>query len=110
MSCHASVLVGGHVPHPPHNHVEEGLLIPLHGEVESPFRAVPPTPHRGRSGSGPDRSSTTRPGSIHDPEPRHHAGRLRDVQWHAPLAGAAKPLGVDVLRSKTSPRPQVRRF
>ncbi|MGH8246009.1 MAG: cupin domain-containing protein, partial [Gammaproteobacteria bacterium] len=34
MSCHASVLTGGHSPHPPHVHCEEELLIPLHGEVE----------------------------------------------------------------------------
>lgn len=34
MSCHASVLVPGHSPHPPHAHQEEEILIPLHGEVE----------------------------------------------------------------------------
>jgi mannose-6-phosphate isomerase-like protein (cupin superfamily) len=34
MSCHASVLVPGHSPHPPHAHLEEEILIPLHGEVE----------------------------------------------------------------------------
>jgi mannose-6-phosphate isomerase-like protein (cupin superfamily) len=34
MSCHASLLDGGHSAHPPHAHVEEELLIPLHGEVE----------------------------------------------------------------------------
>ncbi len=34
MSCHASVLVPGHAPHPPHAHEEEELLIPLGGAVE----------------------------------------------------------------------------
>ena len=34
IGCHISVLSGGHVPHPPHAHVEEELLIPLEGEAE----------------------------------------------------------------------------
>jgi mannose-6-phosphate isomerase-like protein (cupin superfamily) len=34
MSCHASVLAGGHSPHEPHAHAEEELLIPLHGVAE----------------------------------------------------------------------------
>jgi mannose-6-phosphate isomerase-like protein (cupin superfamily) len=56
MSCHASVLVGGHVPHPPHHHVEEELLIPLHGEVEL---TIP----RGPSDASP-RKERLRPGSF----------------------------------------------
>ena len=34
LSCHASVLVHGHSPHPPHRHAEEELLLLLSGEVE----------------------------------------------------------------------------
>jgi mannose-6-phosphate isomerase-like protein (cupin superfamily) len=34
MGCHASVLSRGHVPHPPHAHAEEELLIALEGECE----------------------------------------------------------------------------
>jgi mannose-6-phosphate isomerase-like protein (cupin superfamily) len=34
MSCHASVLSGGHSPHPPHAHDDEELLIVLDGEAE----------------------------------------------------------------------------
>lgn len=34
MSCHASVLSGGHIPHPPHIHKYEELLIMLDGEAE----------------------------------------------------------------------------
>jgi quercetin dioxygenase-like cupin family protein len=34
LSCHASVLVQGRSPHPPHTHVEEELLLLLSGEVE----------------------------------------------------------------------------
>jgi quercetin dioxygenase-like cupin family protein len=33
ISCHASVLLQGHMPHPPHGHVEEQLLLLLDGEV-----------------------------------------------------------------------------
>jgi mannose-6-phosphate isomerase-like protein (cupin superfamily) len=34
MSCHAAVLSGGHMPHQPHIHGEEELLIVLDGEPE----------------------------------------------------------------------------
>src|SRR5262249_20937784 len=34
MACHVSVLSPGHCPHPPHEHVEEELLIILDGEAE----------------------------------------------------------------------------
>jgi MoaA/NifB/PqqE/SkfB family radical SAM enzyme/uncharacterized cupin superfamily protein len=34
LSCHVSVLVQGHSPHPPHTHKEEELLLVLDGEVE----------------------------------------------------------------------------
>ena len=44
MSCHASVLTAGHSPHPPHAHVEEELLIPLHGEAEITIAASPDDP------------------------------------------------------------------
>jgi hypothetical protein len=44
MSCHASVLVGGHSPHPPHTHREEELLIPLHGEAEIVIATSPTDP------------------------------------------------------------------
>lgn len=34
ITCHASVLSGGHSPHPPHSHDDEELLIILDGEAE----------------------------------------------------------------------------
>ncbi len=34
MACHVSVLSPGHCPHPPHEHVEEELLIILNGEAD----------------------------------------------------------------------------
>lgn len=34
MGCHASILSAGHMPHQPHAHAEEELLIPLAGEAE----------------------------------------------------------------------------
>ena len=54
MSCHASVLVGGHVPHPPHQHIEEEILIVLHGEVELTIPSGPadPAPRIERLGPG----------------------------------------------------------
>ena len=37
LSCHASVLLQGHSPHPPHTHAEEEVLLVLGGEVELVF-------------------------------------------------------------------------
>jgi len=37
ISCHASVLVPGHSPHPAHEHAEEELLLLLEGEVDLIF-------------------------------------------------------------------------
>ena len=34
LSCHASVLIPGHCPHPPHSHPEEEILLMLAGEAE----------------------------------------------------------------------------
>ena len=34
LQCHRSALVPGHIPHPPHAHAEEELLIMLSGEAE----------------------------------------------------------------------------
>ena len=48
LACHASALVPGHTPHPPHTHKEEEILILLAGEVdlqlpalEKPVRLTP---------------------------------------------------------------------
>jgi len=46
ISCHVSVLVKGHCPHPPHRHPEEELLIMLAGEADLIL------PQRASSGSG----------------------------------------------------------
>ena len=34
LSCHASTLISGHSPHPPHKHKEEEILLLLRGEVD----------------------------------------------------------------------------
>jgi len=34
MSCHVSVVVQGHRPHPPHAHAEEEILVMLAGEID----------------------------------------------------------------------------
>ena len=99
MSCHASVLAGGHSPHPPHAHVEEELLIPLHGEVEvvianGPVDAEP-------------RTERLRPGSfVYYPAWQHHTVRnpgARSVaylmlKWRTAEWGAGNELGTEVVR------------
>jgi mannose-6-phosphate isomerase-like protein (cupin superfamily) len=40
MSCHASALVNGYCPHPPHAHDEEELLLLLNGEAEITLPAM----------------------------------------------------------------------
>jgi glyoxylate utilization-related uncharacterized protein len=54
MSCHVSVLDPGKEPHPPHQHVEEEILIVLDGEADLVFEdATAPgvtTPHRASAG------------------------------------------------------------
>jgi mannose-6-phosphate isomerase-like protein (cupin superfamily) len=99
MSCHASVLARGHSPHPPHAHVEEELLIPLHGEVELviPSRPDDPTP----------RSERLTPGSfVYYPAWQLHTiknpgsdpvGYLM-FKWQAPTRGDGSALGTEILR------------
>lgn len=98
MSCHASVLGGGHSPHPPHIHREEELLLPLRGEVElriadSPDDATP-------------RVERVSPGSfVYYPAGQHHTVRnpgSAPVQylmfkWYAPTSQVASPLGTRVV-------------
>ena len=97
MSCHASVLAGGHSPHPPHAHVEEELLIPLHGEVELLITDSPTDPA--------PRLERLRPGSfVYYPAWQHHTIRNPGTspvaylmfKWHAASSGAKTPLTVAV--------------
>ncbi len=99
MSCHASVLVGGHVPHPPHSHVEEELLIPLHGEVELTIASGP--------ADAAPRTERLRPGSfVYYPAWQYHTIRNPGTspvgylmfKWRAPLTHAPAPLGTGVHR------------
>ena len=46
LSCHASVLLSGRSPHPPHTHPEEEVLLLLAGEVELELPERGPTPMR----------------------------------------------------------------
>ena len=93
MSCHASVLAGGHSPHPPHSHVEEELLIPLHGEVELRITDSP-------TDSAP-RLERVRPGSfVYYPAWQHHTIRNPGTspvaylmfKWRAAPSGSPAPL------------------
>jgi mannose-6-phosphate isomerase-like protein (cupin superfamily) len=68
MSCHASVLTPGYVPHPPHAHTEEELLVPLAGEAEIVIARVPDDPS--------PRLERLRPGSfVYYPAWQHHTIR-----------------------------------
>jgi mannose-6-phosphate isomerase-like protein (cupin superfamily) len=98
MSCHASVLVPGHSPHPPHAHQEEELLIPLHGEVELLIA-------KGPKDSAP-RIERLTPGSfVFYPAGQHHTIRNPGTspvgylmfKWHAGGKGASGQLGTTVV-------------
>lgn len=54
LSCHVSVLIPGHCPHPPHRHKEEELLLLLSGEVDLilPVEQSPNGNHRRHLKSG----------------------------------------------------------
>jgi len=99
MKCHASVLIGGHTPHPPHAHVEEELLMPLHGEVELtiPSSRNDPAPRKER----------IRPGAfVYYPAWQYHTIRNPGTspvaylmfKWQAPLREEPDSLGMRIVR------------
>jgi mannose-6-phosphate isomerase-like protein (cupin superfamily) len=99
MSCHASVLAGGHSPHPPHAHVEEELLVPLHGEVELVIPESPRDPA--------PRTERLRPGSfVYYPAWQHHTIRNPGQEpvaylmfkWRTPEWGDGGELGTEIVR------------
>lgn len=100
MGCHASVLAGGHSPHPPHAHCEEELLLPLHGEAEVLIATSPDDPA--------PRVERLRPGSvIYYPAWQHHTIRNPGTlpigylmfRWSATASTApdAPPLGMHIV-------------
>jgi mannose-6-phosphate isomerase-like protein (cupin superfamily) len=100
MSCHASVLAGGHSPHEPHAHEAEEILVPLHGEVELivPVDASDARPRVERIG----------PGSfVYYPAWQHHTIRNPGdtpvaylmLKWRAAPVGAGRPLGTEISQS-----------
>jgi len=106
MGCHASVLMGGRSPHPPHAHDEEELLIPLHGEVELvvPADASDPAP----------RLERLRPGSfVYYPARQHHTIRNPGTspvaylmfKWRASATFAELPLGTEIATFDPLPPP-----
>ena len=93
MECHASVLKGGQSPHLPHAHVEEELLIPLHGEVELRIATSPHDPA--------PRIELIAPGSfVYYPAGQHHTVRNPGTaaigylmfKWNAAATPTASPL------------------
>lgn len=98
LSCHASVLAGGHSPHPPHAHVEEELLLPLHGEVELVIAD-------GEDDPAP-RLERALPGSfVYYPSGQHHTIRNPGttavaylmLKWRGAATEAATRLGTQVV-------------
>ena len=99
MSCHASVLVPGHSPHPPHAHQEEEILIPLHGEVELVIAKSPRDPS--------PRIERLSPGSfIYYPSGQHHTIRNPGsapvgylmFKWRAAGKGSPDQLETTIVR------------
>ncbi len=99
ISSHASVLDGGHSPHPLHAHVEEELVIPLHGPVELVI------------GSGEDdpapRAERLEPGSfVYYPAWQWHTIRNTGtspvaylmLKWRSPTRAGEAALGTEIVR------------
>ncbi len=104
MSCHASVLAPGHSPHPPHAHIEEELLVSLHGEVELIIASGPSDPM--------PRRETLRPGSfVYYPAWQHHTIRNAGpgpaaylmLKWRGSGVARSATLGTVVQRLESSP-------
>ena len=102
MSCHASVLVPGHSPHPPHAHQEEEILIPLHGEVELLIA-------KGANDPAP-RVERVAPGSfVYYPAGQHHTIRNPGTspvgylmfKWHTRGKGPGTPLATTLVHHGT---------
>jgi quercetin dioxygenase-like cupin family protein len=69
LSCHASVLVPGHCPHPPHSHPEEEILLMLAGEADLILPSL-------RSDAGEPQPLRLRPGQfVYYPAHFHHTLR-----------------------------------
>jgi mannose-6-phosphate isomerase-like protein (cupin superfamily) len=100
MACHASVLPPGGVPHPPHAHAEEEILIPLNGEVELRIANSPDDPA--------PRIVRAAPGSfVYYPAFQHHTicnpgdatVAYLMLKWTAPAAGRTSPAGTTFVHS-----------
>lgn len=109
LACHASVLASGHTPHPPHSHVEEELLVPLHGEVELVIPKSPSDEH--------PRTERLTPGSFaYYPAWQHHTIRNPGEEpvaylmfkWKAPVRATPGSLGVELIRFGDASPPEDR--
>lgn len=107
ITCHASVLSGGHSPHPPHVHDDEELLIVLDGEAELLIAGKP-------SYDGA-RIERVRPGAFaYYPAHQHHTIRNPGetpvtylmFKWHAGgTKPSAAPLGTTIFHyNEAQPR------
>jgi mannose-6-phosphate isomerase-like protein (cupin superfamily) len=107
IGCHASVLRPGNVPHPPHAHIEEEILIVLDGQAELLV------------GDGPDLDDATaykaEPGTfVYYPAYRHHtlrntgSGLLTYLmfKWHGDPVSTDDPLAICIVDSQDRPPQQ----
>jgi len=99
MESHASILMPGHSPHPPHAHGEEELLIAIEGEAETIISDGPTL-----EGA---RSERLQPGDFaYYPPFQHHTIRNSHhskitylmFKWRTALAPPAGPLKTSVIR------------
>lgn len=104
LTCHASVLSPGKVPHPPHAHIEEEILIVLDGQAELLV------------GDGPDPDKATAhkaaPGTfVYYPAYQHHTLRNAGTglltylmfKWRGGPVTADAPLAMRIVNSADRP-------
>jgi mannose-6-phosphate isomerase-like protein (cupin superfamily) len=107
MSCHASVLQGGHMPHPPHAHVEEELLIPLHGEVELIVPSGPSDPRPRSERLAPDAFVYYPSWQLHTiRNPGTSPVAYLMFKWRGAAIAGTRSLGTEILHYGDTSRPE----
>jgi mannose-6-phosphate isomerase-like protein (cupin superfamily)/uncharacterized RmlC-like cupin family protein len=99
MSCHISVLSAGHMPHPPHAHPEEEMLMVLDGEADV-ILAARPDPENAR------RERLSRGALTYYPPFQHHTIHNTGpypvtymmFKWRGPPSGMERRLDTSIFR------------
>ena len=111
LSCHASVLSPGHVPHAPHSHEEEELLIALQGEAELIISDGPSIDHA--------RTEKLSPGSfIYYPRSQHHTIRNSGAspitylmfKWRGAALNGERPAGTRIFHYRAGAQDNSKSF